>query len=271
MKKSWFDDIGDEEEIHRISERLKLHVDDTFECELPVILRMGLKEAKTVLDIGTGNGYFLHLLAKKFPDKKFLGLQSNEVLLRTAKKDASSFKLPNISFQAACCPLQGHKDKYDLILIHMALYCMPERMEVLKWARGLLSPGGCICVAELDDGWNTVHPPDKRWDNFFSDIQQVIRKKGADPFIGHKIPALLHQSDFANIRVEMNDAYSSWAMGRDAFCNYFQNTARLVNIAWSDTANAEVFANFEKFLEDFRKDPNATAFVPMIVAGGQNS
>lgn len=270
MKKSWFDDIGNEEEIHRLSERLKLQVDNTIERELPAILRMGLKEAKTVLDLGTGNGYFLNQLAKKFPDKRFAGLEANEALVKTASEDATAFDLSNIAFHARRCPWTECKGKYDLILMRLALYCMSERMEVLKWARGLLAPKGYLCVADVDDGWIFVDPPDPRHDRLFEAVHQTMKKSGSDRLVGRKIPSLLHQAGFTNIRVEMHDAESSWAMGHNIFCDYTHDAARLINFMMGESFSAEDLANFEKFLEDFRKNPDATAFVPMIVASGQN-
>ena len=57
---------------------------------------MKISEGENVLEIGCGTGRNLAILARKFPDAKFFGLDASAAMLETAEKKIIAKRLGNI-------------------------------------------------------------------------------------------------------------------------------------------------------------------------------
>lgn len=55
-----------------------------------------IKTAKNILDVGTGNGYFLKRISERFPDKSYTGIDTSKEFIERAKRDCGN---SNISYR----------------------------------------------------------------------------------------------------------------------------------------------------------------------------
>ena len=117
---------------------LIMQTDYSWPKEAECLENHGLKSAKRVLDIGTGNGHFLCRMAERYPDKQFVGIETSEPLIERAAKIAREMSLSNIKFIHDQCPASSINEKFDFVLARLAIYCSPNRDDVLAWAYELL-------------------------------------------------------------------------------------------------------------------------------------
>lgn len=92
-----------------------------------------------VLDLGCGNGWFTHQVAKQLPKATILGGDINEEELNQAKR---CFTLSNVSFEYVDLFSFGTMQKFDLITINAAIQYFPDLALFMQKIKGLLSENG---------------------------------------------------------------------------------------------------------------------------------
>jgi SAM-dependent methyltransferase len=204
---------------------LRKQVDLLWPREVERVEAYGLNAASTVLDLGTGNGYFLSRLAERHPRKNFMGIEASPSLAAMAQRGADEGKAANMKVLHGSCPLAGLKTRFDLVMARLSLYCMPNREEVLRWAHGLLNEGGRIVIIDVDDGMKTCWPPSDLWELFVPAIARDIGPD-ADRLIGRKLPQLLLKAGFRDVKIEFQPWYSSTDLGAEAFTDFWSGGAR---------------------------------------------
>lgn len=115
-----------------------------------------LKNKKTILDIGCGNGYSTFKFAKTFPDSKISGIDYSEEMISYAKKSLKRKKTKNLSFSAGnvLC-LSSHPElkdkKFDYIVSERCLINLlnwQEQQQSLLEMKKLLNKNGKIILCE---------------------------------------------------------------------------------------------------------------------------
>src|SRR5262249_11558545 len=92
--------------------------------------------AKTVLDLATGNGYYLHKIACRFPDKTYHGVDLSAEFIAIAEKEAAA---GNVSF--AHRNLFEVTDAYDFVLMRLLLQHVEDVEAMLEQLATLTHPG----------------------------------------------------------------------------------------------------------------------------------
>jgi S-adenosylmethionine-diacylgycerolhomoserine-N-methlytransferase len=66
-----------------------------------LIAEMNVQAGESILEIGCGTGRNLSILAKKYPDTNFYGLDASAEMLETARKKIEKHKLKNVDLKVA--------------------------------------------------------------------------------------------------------------------------------------------------------------------------
>jgi ArsR family transcriptional regulator len=99
-----------------------------------------------VLDLGTGTGRMLQLLAPRA--ERAVGLDSSPAMLRVAR--ANLAELPLVEFRQGDVygpPLE--RDQFDLVVIHQVLHYLDDPARAVSEAATLLGPGGRLLVVDF--------------------------------------------------------------------------------------------------------------------------
>ncbi|MFH1829686.1 MAG: class I SAM-dependent methyltransferase [Pseudomonadota bacterium] len=131
--------------------QLKLQVDVSFNTHHDFLVRHGLPDCQSVLDVGTGNGYFCIKLAELYQHIKFVGVDFMEDMLQRARDEARCLNMDNVQLVAADLrtkPAIGQDEGFDAILLRYTAYHIKELKEVLKHLKGLLKSGGRIWIID---------------------------------------------------------------------------------------------------------------------------
>lgn len=106
------------------------------------------KRAKNVLDVGTGNGYFLKMISECFPDKSYTGVDISKELIEKAVRDQGN---SNISYA-----VQNYfdvKGQFDFIIMRLFWQHLPLKQltNALIKLENLTKPGSSVLIS---DSWD---------------------------------------------------------------------------------------------------------------------
>jgi len=112
--------------------------------------RRGFQKGR-ILDTGCGFGWTDIILAQKFPDSEFVGIDLSEPLLQKAKTLAQSSNLDGrIRFEKADVQQIPYGDKsFDVILNLNMVHLVDNSVEMLNEIERVLKPNGFLFIADL--------------------------------------------------------------------------------------------------------------------------
>jgi len=114
-----------------------------------------LAHHRTALEVGPGDGAFLHELAPVF--RRVVALDNAELMLAQARERSAAAGLDNIEFvhgDTGSAELDGLEA--DCAVINMVLHHTPSPGRILADVASRLAPGGVVLVTDLcshDQGW----------------------------------------------------------------------------------------------------------------------
>lgn len=126
---------------------------------LPLIsgLTEKLRAGINVLDLGCGRGRALMMLAEKFPQSEFRGIDLSEEAINWARDQASNKGLGNVGFEirdATDFDKTADPNAYDFVTTFDAIHDQAKPLAVLKGIYRTLKPGG---VYLMQDIYSTGH------------------------------------------------------------------------------------------------------------------
>lgn len=131
--------------------------------------------ARNVLDIGTGNGYYLSQLAARFPDKRFVGVDLSEELIELANAEASA---DNVEFFVD--RLETISGNYDFGMLRLVLQHIPNAATVLpRLAEFIVPDGHCLIIDALDE-LRYFEPAFPEFMDFFQKFIAATQRQGLD-------------------------------------------------------------------------------------------
>lgn len=215
----------------------------------------------TVLDVGTGNGYFLEKLLDTFPDKKFCGIDTSSELINTAK---AVIKNKNIDFVVK--DFFSENEQYDFVITRL-LWQHLNRLQVekgLSKLREITRPGGSVLIMDAMDEARLFYPELPEFDKV---ITEYKRKKLVEEQRDRDIVQTIH--DWAKQE-------EGWAIGLKISIIVPSTIPGNINLfhqiygLWLDLFEATGELDFDlqparKELEAWKKEKNSYAQVGMSI------
>lgn len=144
------------EEYERFHEVMPQDSDQTvvaglFDNILPMIpgivdqLRSGI----TVADVGCSVGHALQVLAEKFPNSRFVGIDISEAAIKEASRVAADKGLANLTFRKQDAVAWVEPEKYDLIFTFDAIHDQAEPGIVLSNIHKSLKADGTYLMQDI--------------------------------------------------------------------------------------------------------------------------
>ena len=164
--KSWADLKDNPAELEKQKEKF-----------MPAILKLKNLNIKKVLDVGCGNGYFLHLLKEEMPKIEMFGTELN--------KDAE--KVACLKHGITINPHYSEMNNFDLISFWGVIEHVKDPIRTLQEASQWLSPGGYIlvCVPNVNSEaarilWKDafMYCPQHLWYFDRNTLEAVVEKAG---------------------------------------------------------------------------------------------
>ena len=110
---------------------------------------IGDKPFRSLLDLGTGTGRMLELLAPRAV--RAVGIDQSAAMLALARSRIDQANLRNVHLrQGDIYAPPVERDGYDLVVIHQVLHFLDDPARALKEAARALAPGGRLVVVDFD-------------------------------------------------------------------------------------------------------------------------
>lgn len=184
---SAFLDTSSKPTLDRWDEVLKLQVDLFSPSEVAFLSRFQpWLTAKSVLDVGCGNGDFVALLSAGFPAKRYAAIDLSSGLIAQA---VSSHRGDNLAFSVGdyfTFTLESEQ-RFDLILMRFIVQHLPDFQAILARADELLSPRGKLLIIEPDLSSSRNIPATPAFETLIRTFEQarndggLMRKRLQDP------------------------------------------------------------------------------------------
>jgi 2-polyprenyl-3-methyl-5-hydroxy-6-metoxy-1,4-benzoquinol methylase len=121
------------------------------ESILPLVpgLTDRLEEGIDVLDVGCGSGRALNLLARRFPNSRFVGYDFSEEAIARAQAEAEEHGATNVRFEVRDVAALGEKDNYDLVATFDAIHDQAKPGTVLEGIATSLRADGVYLMQDI--------------------------------------------------------------------------------------------------------------------------
>lgn len=124
-----------------------LHVSDA-EVEAALSQALGRKRFDTLLDVGTGTGRMLEVLAPRC--ERAVGIDSSREMLAVARAKLDEAKVTNAQVRlGSVYHLPVERGGFDLVLIHQVLHYLDDPAKAVREAAAALSPGGRLAIIDF--------------------------------------------------------------------------------------------------------------------------
>lgn len=122
-----------------------------------LIAEMQVKEGENILEIGCGTGRNLVILAEKYPQTNFFGLDASAEMLKTAENKVSSAKIKNLNLQVALADdfdfaqTFNLEKPFDTCFFSYSISMIPPWKESIANALNNLKPNGKFYIVDFYD------------------------------------------------------------------------------------------------------------------------
>jgi ubiquinone/menaquinone biosynthesis C-methylase UbiE len=117
--------------------------------EAALVSLVGDKPYRSLLDLGTGTGRMLELLAPRAV--RAVGIDQSAAMLALARSRIDQAGLRNVHLrQGDIYAPPVERDGYDLVVIHQVLHFLDDPARALKEAARALAPSGRLVVVDFD-------------------------------------------------------------------------------------------------------------------------
>ncbi|GAA1387233.1 class I SAM-dependent methyltransferase [Kitasatospora putterlickiae] len=106
-----------------------------------------LREGIDAVDLGTGQGHAVNVLARAFPASRFTGVDISEQGIGGAKAEAAAHGLDNARFELA--DSAGLTGSYDLVTAFDVIHDLARPDRTLRAVAAVLRPGGVFLMGDI--------------------------------------------------------------------------------------------------------------------------
>jgi len=117
-----------------------------------VLALLDLKEAKSVLDLGCGNGRVTAVIAVRTPEGRVVGVDASAEMIAFASEHFSPGTFPNLSFAVSDIRGITFKAEFDLVVSFNALHWIPKQDEALRAINAAMKSGGAAQLRLVPKG-----------------------------------------------------------------------------------------------------------------------
>ena len=195
--------------------------------EQVIFERRGLHRLSRVIDLGCGTGEICSRLATLYPDQHITALDVVEGNIAIARQRHGHYDNLALLVSDAChTPFADHH--FDLAVNRHLMQVMPQPRQLIEEMRRIVKPDGVLYF--LAEDYGMLHRSDGEGDRVWQQLAHQVLSKGTDLMIGRKLPALLLQMGFSDVRCDyvsidslntnsdvLGGMFEAWKEGYSAF------------------------------------------------------
>jgi ubiquinone/menaquinone biosynthesis C-methylase UbiE len=232
----------------RVLSRVMQHTTDA--C----LVRAGIKEEMACLEIGCGSGDVAFDMARMVgPLGRVVGTDIDETEIELGRREAAGLQLNNVEFRVSDITQSTFASEFDLVHARFVLTHLADPARALANMRGALRPGGVMLVEDIDFRGHFAYPESAALARYVELYSEIVRRKGADPNIGPRLPSLLTDAGFEN--VQMHVVQPAGMVGE----------VKLMTPITGGLASEAEVANLVAELFEYAQTPGTIGCVPRVI------
>jgi SAM-dependent methyltransferase len=162
--------------------------------------RVGLIGGIKCLDVGCGGGHAALLMARMVgPDGRVIGTDTDGEILALARNDAEAANIANVEFQQVDACASFWQEEFDMAYARFLLSHLQTPANCLATMVAACRPGGTIVIEDTDFSGSFCYPHCAAYERYNELYQEVVQRRGGDPNIGPKLPALLRRAGIQGV------------------------------------------------------------------------
>ena len=155
---------------------LTLQAEVALGSELPALFTdPAWHRARTVIDLGTGNGVFLRGVADRFPDKSYLGIDASGYLIEAAR---NSTRVGRVEFRRG--DILETRGRYDYALLRLVVRHVTNHAGLVGLLERILPEGGVALVFDSDMGGLVFWPELPAVTSLFLRLNDLVNGRAGD-------------------------------------------------------------------------------------------
>jgi ubiquinone/menaquinone biosynthesis C-methylase UbiE len=166
--------------------------------------RLDIRDGWTCADLGSGSGDITVEIAHRVaPSGTVTGFDMDETKLELARELVTEHGLHNVHFEVADLRTWTAFESYDLVYCGLVLQHLRDPVELIRRMWAAVRPGGYLVVEDADFDGLFCYPPCAAFEFYAARYQQVLRSRGGDPAVGHKLYRLFLEARITDPQVKL--------------------------------------------------------------------
>jgi SAM-dependent methyltransferase len=158
--------------------------------------RVGVSAGARCLDVGCGGGDVSLELAAR--GGRVVGVDVDEEKLAIAREEAAAAGR-EVDYRRADITAEDVGSGFDLCYARFLLTHLTDPAGACRRLHGALRPGGAVVVEDIDYSGSVSHPESAAYRRYCEIYVATALRRGCDPDIGPRLPALLRSAGFERI------------------------------------------------------------------------
>jgi ubiquinone/menaquinone biosynthesis C-methylase UbiE len=185
-------------------ERLDLLARVLLPTTMQLLNRAGLIRGMRCLDVGCGGGHVAISMARVVgPEGCVIGTDTDAEILAFARDDAEAAKITTVEFrQVDACAHLCHEE-FDVAYARFLLSHLNEPEKCLEAMVQACAPRGTIVIEDTDFAGSFSYPKCAAYHRYNELYQELVQRRGGDPNIGSKLPAMLHRAGIQGVELNV--------------------------------------------------------------------
>jgi ubiquinone/menaquinone biosynthesis C-methylase UbiE len=174
--------------------RLRAQVDLSWEKEAARLVDLGLSDGASILEVGSGPGFYTQRLAQRFPGSAITCVDIDASLLAEARRLlAGNPRLRFVEAPAESTSLPGAS--FDFAVARMLFQHLPDPVAAAREIGRLLKPGGRAAILDVDDDllW-ILDPAPPNFEQLRTKLGEAQASHGGNRRVGRRLWRILSEA-----------------------------------------------------------------------------
>lgn len=249
--------------------RLKNQAGINWSKELRVLKQFGLKDGMSILEMGSGPGFYTKFILEAFPNSKITCLELNDDFIKYATNYLSDyserihFVKDNIEYTKL------RSNTFDAVISRLVLEHLSSPEKAVHEMYRILKPRGLNIILDIDnEAWGMTFPYNEFIYSSNKSMENFQSQTGGDRKIGRKLLYLLKTNRFVNLDYEVIATHSDIVgLTNILGVQNINDAIKALNIPGTPTNSYEykLKSDYAKFISS----PNSSVILLMIAACGR--